>query len=121
MIDRLFELAGCEDRYRDAFGAHVEVSTETQLAILNALGYDVHDEASASQAYFSEKLEQDSRRVQPVYVVKVAKSARWPGKSGKGNRSRKLKSSSSLAKPAKARANESLRIAGRSSTKCAAR
>lgn len=78
MIDRLFELAGCDDRYRDAFGSPVVVSTETKLAILNALGYDVHDDASAAKLYFEEKLAEDSRRVQPVYVVKVGKSARWP-------------------------------------------
>ncbi len=54
------------------------MSTETKLGILQALGYDVHDDASAGRVLIELNLAKDSRRVAPTYVVKVGQAASWP-------------------------------------------
>lgn len=78
MIDMLFRLAGGDDRYTDAFGNPATVSKETKVAILNGLGYNVHDEASAAVVYQDEMARINTRSALPVYVVKVGQSDRWP-------------------------------------------
>ena len=73
MIDRLFEFAGCEDHYRDAFGASVVVSTGRNSPF-SAPSATTFTTKNRRRRYFLEKLAEDSRRVQPVYVVKVGKA-----------------------------------------------
>lgn len=78
MIQRLFEFAGGDDSFTDAFGAPAHVSQETKLAILNALGYDVHDDASAVRELDEELQRQRDQRVRKTYVLKVGQHDGWP-------------------------------------------
>lgn len=78
MIDQLFAYAGADDRYADAFGNPAQVDTESKLAILDALGYHVIDDAGAARV-LRESRERDAvRRIPPVYVVRCGQSERWP-------------------------------------------
>lgn len=77
-IDELLAYAGVDDRYADAFGVRARVSDETKLAVLDALGYAVHDDASAARV-LAEELERDAeRRSAAVYVVRAGESETWP-------------------------------------------
>ncbi len=78
MIDELLTYAGVDDNYADAFGRRAEVSIESKLAILNALGYDVADEASAARVLRDARVADGLHPIKPVYVVREGESASWP-------------------------------------------
>ncbi len=78
MIDALFAYAGLDDRYADAFGNPAEVSRESKIAILRALGYEVHDDASAARTLREARARERQRKIRPVYAVCAGESGRWP-------------------------------------------
>jgi len=69
VIDELLAYAGIDDRYSDAFGNPVTVANDTKLAMLQALGYDVRDDASAASVLADRRAAAAQRSFAPVYVV----------------------------------------------------
>ncbi|MBV8638874.1 MAG: 4-alpha-glucanotransferase [Candidatus Eremiobacteraeota bacterium] len=78
MIDELLAYAGIDDDYADAFGRRADVSVETKLAILNALGYDVSDDASAARVLRDARVADGLHSLKPVYVVREGDARSWP-------------------------------------------
>ncbi len=78
MIDELLAYAGIDDDYADAFGRRAEVSTETKLAILKALGYAVTDDQTAARALHDARVADELHPVKPVYVVREGDGQLWP-------------------------------------------
>ncbi|HET9029991.1 MAG TPA: 4-alpha-glucanotransferase [Candidatus Aquilonibacter sp.] len=78
MIDDLLAYAGIDTDYADAFGQRAVVSTQTKLAILNALGYAVDDDASAARVLRDATVSDGLHAVKPVYVVREGECERWP-------------------------------------------
>lgn len=78
MIDDLLAYAGVDDDYADAFGARAVVTVDSKLAILNALGYAVHDHASAARVLQDARMADGLHAVKPVYVVREGASQTWP-------------------------------------------
>jgi 4-alpha-glucanotransferase len=69
MIDELLAYAGIDDRYADAFGNPATVSYETKLAMLQALGFEVHSDDDADRELARRRAEDSERAFAPVYVV----------------------------------------------------
>ncbi len=78
MIDELLAYAGIDDDYADAFGRRAEVTIESKLAILNALGYEVTDDASAARVLRDARVADGLHPVKPVYVVREGDAPSWP-------------------------------------------
>jgi 4-alpha-glucanotransferase len=78
MIDELLAYAGIDYDYADAFGERAYVSAETKLAILNALGYDVTDDASAASVLHDARVADGLHPVKPVYVLREDRADTWP-------------------------------------------
>lgn len=69
MIDKLALAAGIAPSYSDYFGKERSVSTETKRAILNAMGYDVHNERDAARVLHDLERERSAREFERAYVV----------------------------------------------------
>ncbi len=78
MIDELLAYAGIDDDYADAFGRRADVTIESKLAILNALGYEVADDASAARALHDARTADSLYPIKPVYVVREGDAPSWP-------------------------------------------
>lgn len=78
MIDELLAYAGIDDDYADAFGRRADVSVESKLAILNALGYEISDDASAARVLRDARVADGLHPVKPVYVVREGDVESWP-------------------------------------------
>jgi (1->4)-alpha-D-glucan 1-alpha-D-glucosylmutase len=68
-LDLLAEACGIESRYHDIWGRLHEVSRETQLAILSAMGLDISDDAEAEAALAALETAAWKRVLEPVQVV----------------------------------------------------
>lgn len=77
-IDALFCYAGIDETYTDAFGAPTKVSTESKLALLNAFGYVVSDDASAARVLRDAHMADALHPIRPVYVVRAGAATSWP-------------------------------------------
>ncbi len=78
MINELLAYAGIEDDYADAFGRRANVSVESKLLILNALGYAVTDDASAARVLHDAWVTDRLHPIKPVYVVREHDADSWP-------------------------------------------
>lgn len=74
-LAQLAQAAGVEQYYTDFYGRATEVSEETVVRVLEAMGYPASSQAQAHDTL--DMLRADEKRQQPVYVVREGTAAQW--------------------------------------------